>query len=245
MKKNHKKIFNSKSLAVKAFKFGFLCLKTPCASDICQMIDRTMEYCAAHTTAPGPVLDALERQTWLKTLSPQMLSGPYQGVLLRFISQMIRPRRILEIGAFTGYSSICLAEGLAPDGILHTIEVNDELAHLILYHVELAGLKNRIQLHLGDAAVVIPDLRENFDLIFLDAGKLDYNTHYELCLPKLNAGGFILIDNVLWDGKVAGGDIKDETAVALRAFNDKIHHDDRVENLLLNLRDGLMIVRKR
>lgn len=174
-----------------------------------------------------------------------MQSGSYQGVLLKFISQMINPQRILEIGTFSGYSAICLADGLSEDGVLHTIEVNDELAWLIQKYVQLSGFEDKIVLHIGDAKSIIPKLDEIFDLVFIDAGKLEYTTHFEMVLPKVRSGGFILVDNVLWDGKVAGGDQKDETAVSLRAFNDHVHQDDRVENLLLPLRDGLMLIRKK
>jgi predicted O-methyltransferase YrrM len=165
-------------------------------------------------------------------------------MLLQFLSHMIRPRRVLEIGTFTGYSAICLAQGLTDDGELHTIEVNDELAYLILEFVEKADLSGRIRLFTGDAAVVLPTLTDTYDLAFMDAGKLDYELHYELALEKLRPGGFLLADNVLWDSKVVGND-QEATTVALRHFNDRVHADPRVENLLLPLRDGLMMVRKR
>lgn len=210
-----------------------------------QAFQREWEYCLAHTTEPSAILSALDRETNLKTLSPQMQSGPYQGTLLRFISQMIRPRRILEIGTFTGYSTLCLAAGLEADGLLHTIEANDELAWIIGKYTAEAGLASKVRLHLGDAGQIIPTLDEVFDLVFLDAGKLDYQQHYEMALPKIRPGGFLLADNVLWDGKVAGGDNKDETARVLRAFNAQVHADERVENIVLPLRDGLMMVRKR
>ncbi|MDX1912571.1 MAG: O-methyltransferase [Saprospiraceae bacterium] len=205
----------------------------------------THEYCQLHTTSPNDVLRDLERETHLRTLSPQMLSGPYQGQLLRLISLMIRPRRILEIGTFTGYTALCLAEGLAHDGILHTIEANDELGWIIHKYIRLAGMEQKIILHLDDAAGVVPNLDEIFDLVFLDAGKLDYPLHYELALAKMRPGAFLLADNVLWDGKVATGNDRDETARLLREFNQFVHHDPRVENLLLPLRDGLMMVRKK
>lgn len=207
--------------------------------------DATHDYCLSHSSPLGPVLHALERETHLRTLSPQMLSGEYQGQLLRFLSLMLRPRRVLEIGAFTGYTAICMAEGLSADGLLHTIEANDEYGWIIRKYVEQAGFQNKVVLHLGDAAAVIPTLDEIFDLVFLDAGKLDYPEHYELALAKMRPGGFLLADNVLWDGKVASGNEKDETARALRLFNDFVQKDERVENLLLPLRDGLMMVRKR
>lgn len=208
------------------------------------MLDPTLEYCRAHTTPLGEVWQNLERETHLRTLSPQMLSGEYQGQLLRFISQMLRPRRVLEVGTFTGYAALCLAEGLPPDGVLHTIEANDELGWIIQKHVEEAGKSAQIVLHLGDAAQILPTLDEVFDLVFLDAGKLDYPLHYELALAKMRPGAFLLADNVLWDGKVASGNERDETARALRAFNDFVQQDTRVENTILPLRDGLMLVRK-
>ena len=208
------------------------------------MSDPTQSYCLAHTSDLGPLLLALERDTHLRTLSPQMLSGPYQGALLRFISLMIRPRHILEIGTFTGYAALCLAEGLADDGVLHTIEVNDELAWIIRQYIDRAGLNEKIRLYLGDAASVIPTIDAKFDLVFMDAGKMDYAHHYELALAKMQAGGFLLADNVLWDGKVLH-DAKDATAQALRDFNDFVQNDPRVENMLLHLRDGLMVVRKK
>lgn len=207
--------------------------------------EKTFDYCLAYTSKLNPLLAELERETHLRTLSPQMLSGAYQGMLLRFISLMIRPKKVLEIGAFTGYTTICMAEGLADDGLLHTIEANDELGWLIRKYLQKAGLEEKVRLHLGDAAEIVPSLNEVFDLVFLDAGKLDYMTHYELSLAKTRSGGFLLADNVLWDGKVAGGDDKDETARVLRIFNNHVHTDTRVENILLPLRDGIMLVRKK
>lgn len=208
------------------------------------LYDKTLEYCLAHTSDVGQLLRELERETHLRTLNPQMLSGPYQGMLLRFIGMMIRPYRALEIGAFTGYTTICIGECLADDGILHTIEVNDEFGWLIRKYVKKAGLEEKVRLHIGDAAEVIPTLDETFDLVFLDAGKLDYPVHYELALAKTRPGGFLLADNVLWDGKVVGGDEKDETARVLHTFNNMVHNDPRVENILLPVRDGLMLMRK-
>lgn len=209
------------------------------------LTDLTFDYCIAHTTALDPVFHQLERETQLRTLAPQMMSGPYQGQLLRFISLMVRPQRVLEIGTFTGYSALCLAAGLTPEGQLHTIEANDELGYIIRKYVEMAGYQDQVVLHFGDAARIVPTLDEVFDLVFLDAGKLDYPEHYELALAKMRSGGMLLADNVLWDGKVASGNEKDETARLLRSFNNMVQQDERVENLLLPLRDGLMMVRKK
>lgn len=207
--------------------------------------DATLEYCLSQSSPLGKLLHDLERETHLRTLGPQMLSGEYQGQLLRFLSLMLRPKRVLEIGTFTGYTAICMAEGLAEGGVLHTIEANDEFGWLIRKYVQQAGMESKIVLHLGDAADVVPMLDEVFDLVFLDAGKLDYPQHYELALAKMRPGAFLLADNVLWDGKVVSGNERDETARALRSFNNMVHEDQRVENLLLLLRDGLMLVRKR
>ncbi len=209
------------------------------------MHNQVWDYCQKHTSPVDPVLNELQRQTFLRTLHPQMLSGPYQGMLLQFVSHMIRPRRILEIGTFTGYSAICLAQGLAHDGLLHTIEIDDELAPLIRTYLEKAGLTAKIHLHIGDATQIIPTLDDTFDLVFLDAGKMDYPQHFELALPKLRPGGFLLADNVLWDGKVAQQPVADATARVLHDFNETLMVDPRVEMLLLPLRDGLMLVRKR
>lgn len=208
--------------------------------------EKIQHYCLQHSSLPEPaaVLQALERETHLRTLHPQMLSGPVQGMLLQMISRMIRPRRVLEIGTFTGYGAICLAGGLAEDGQLHTIEANDELAPIIYKYIQLAGLREKIMLYLGDAAAVLPHLNDPFDLVFLDAGKMDYAVHYELVLPKIRPGGFLLADNVLWAGKVLH-DEKDATAEALRTFNNMVRADERVENVILPLRDGLMVVRKK
>lgn len=208
------------------------------------MQNPVFEYCLAHTSPVSTVLNELQRQTHLRTLYPQMLSGPYQGMLLQLISQMIRPRRVLEIGTFTGYSAICLAQGLTEEGLLHTLESDDELAPLIREFLGKAGLTEKVHLHLGDAADIVPTLDETFDLVFLDAGKLNYASHFELVLPKVRSGGFLLADNVLWDGQVLS-DKKDATAQALHDFNEQIQADERVDNLLLAVRDGLMVMRKR
>lgn len=200
-------------------------------------------YCQAHSTPLSPILYELERETHLKTLAPQMLSGPLQGQLLRLLSLMIRPRAVLEIGTFTGYSAICLAQGLAEDGILHTIEVNEELAWFGKKYFAKAGLSDRIVAHIGDALTIVPTLPETFDLVFLDAGKHDYVAYFDLVIDRLRPGGWILTDNVLWDGKVAQKK-PDKDALYLDTFNKKLRDDPRVEYLLLPIRDGLGVVRK-
>lgn len=200
-------------------------------------------YCLRHTTPLDALLNDLERETYLKVLKPNMLSGPLQGQLLRFLTQMIQPKRALEIGTFTGYSSICLASGMPENSVLHTIEINEELEYLIQKYVHLANLEHKIRLHLGDALKVIPTLEENFDLVFIDATKNQYEAYYELVMDKLNLGGYLLIDNVLWKGKVWSEKMDDQTRV-IHHFNEKVQQDTRVENILLPVRDGLMLAKK-
>ncbi|QNH63116.1 O-methyltransferase [Hymenobacter sediminicola] len=204
-------------------------------------------YADQHTTPEPPLLARLNRETHVQTLMPRMLSGHAQGRLLSMLSHMVRPRRVLELGTFTGYAALCLAEGLADDGELHTIEFNPELESRIRRYVAEAGLTGQLHLHIGAAAEIVPRLRETWDLVFIDADKINNDTYYELVLPQVRTGGFLLIDNVLWGGKVVESyPIKssDKDTYAVRAFNDKVHADPRVENVFLPLRDGLLLVRK-
>ncbi len=201
-------------------------------------------YCEQKTTPLSTVLKELERETHLKTLAPQMLSGPLQGQLLRMISLMLRPKKILEIGTFTGYAALCLVDGLAPGGMLYTVEVNPELEWIIRKYIKKSENEERIHLHIGDARHYLPGLNHQFGLVFIDAGKMDYSLYYDLVIDKVEVGGIILVDNVLWSGKVVEGS-KDADTVNMRAFNDKVQADERVDNLLLPLRDGLMIIRKK
>ncbi len=200
-------------------------------------------YCIDFSTASSEVLKDLERETHLKTLAPQMISGPLQGRWLAMISHMIRPRRILEIGTFTGYTAINLALGLQDGGILHTIEANRELEYLIRKYISAAQLDEKVVLHIGKAENVLPELPGPFDLVFIDAGKNDNALHYDLVFEKVKPGGFILVDNVLWSGKVVHKRQDKDTAV-IHQFNEKVNRDPRVENLILPIRDGLMMVRK-
>jgi predicted O-methyltransferase YrrM len=202
-----------------------------------------LDYCIAHTTLEPPLLHDLERETYLKTLAPQMSSGHLQGQFLRFISKLKQPQTILEIGTFTGYSAICLASGLKKNGVLHTIEVNEELEEMILKYVGKAKLENKIKLHIGDAKEIIPKLDLNYDMVFIDAGKNDYSFYYDLIFDHVNTEGLIIADNVLWSGKVMEKKQKKDAAI-LDAFNKKIHADPRVENILLPIRDGLIIAQK-
>lgn len=201
------------------------------------------QYCLEHTSPPSLILQDLERQTYLKTLAPQMISGYFQGRLLSMLSKMIRPDTILEIGTFTGYSAMCLAEGLLPGGKLHTIEVNPEYQSLSRQYFAEAGFDDRIQQYLGDALSIIPKLDLTFDLVFIDASKVSYPIYFDIIFEKTRAGGFILADNMLWSGKVLKEDDDDETT-ALRNFAKILQDDDRLENILLPIRDGLMICRK-
>jgi predicted O-methyltransferase YrrM len=203
-----------------------------------------IQYCLDHSSPSGEVLHALERETYLKTLAPQMLSGPLQGALLMMLSKMIRPKNILEIGTFTGYSAICLAQGLAPGGRLHTIEVNEEIQYISKKYFLLAGLTEQIRSYLGDAADIIPTIDGTYDLVFIDAGKKDYGKHYDLVIDQINSGGYILVDNVLWSQKVIAEQL-DQGAQTVDHFNKKIRDDDRVENVVLPIRDGLTIIRKK
>jgi caffeoyl-CoA O-methyltransferase len=203
------------------------------------------DYSEKHTEVfRNEVLREIERYTHLKVLMPQMLSGHLQGQYLAFISQLIQPKRILEIGTFTGYSAICLAQGLTEDGLLHSYEVNEELKAPVEGFFEKAGLANKIKMHIGDAMEMLDDLDEVFDLVFIDADKENYPSYYEKIFPKVRIGGCILVDNVLWSGKVTESVIKDKKTKGIHELNECIQNDDRVGNVLLPLRDGIMMVRK-
>jgi predicted O-methyltransferase YrrM len=203
------------------------------------------DYACQHTTPEDEVLYNLYRETNLVTVYPRMISGHLQGKFLEFISHMIKPLRILEIGTFTGYSAICLAKGLADRGKLHTIDINDELTDVALKYFGLAGLTDKIVLHNGDAREIIPKLDEWFELVFIDGDKEQYVQYYEMALQKTKPGGFMLADNVLWGGKVLpGSPDNDKEARGIRDFNQYVRQDNRVEKLLLPFRDGIYILRK-
>ena len=208
-----------------------------------QQID---DYIVAHSAAEPELLQQLNRETNEKVLQPRMLSGNYQGRLLSLLSKMIRPQRILEIGTYTGYSALCLAEGLAADGELHTIDINEELYDLQKRYFEASPWKDQIKQHLGDAAEVIPSLKGEFDLVFIDADKPDYPTYFKLIIDKLRSGGIILSDNVLWSGKVIQEvQEDDESTKALLEYNKLLVEDERLETVMLPVRDGLTISRKK
>ena len=203
------------------------------------------EYLEQHTTPMDEVLESLYRETHLHAMNPRMVSGPVQGRFLQFLCQLMRPKKVLEIGTFTGFSTICMARGMAPNSLLTTIEANEEYEDIIRKYLDKAHVADRVQLIIGDAKTVIPNLEGGFDLIFIDADKVSYPVYYDLVIDKLNPGGILLADNVLWEGKVLNANTKERDTQAIQAFNDKVQSDSRVENVLLPLRDGLMMVRKR
>ena len=208
------------------------------------------EYISLHTSPENEVLEAITRDTHVHILNPHMLSGHVQGRVLSMLSHMIRPKRILELGTFTGYSALCLAEGLAEGGRLITIEHNDELEETIQRNIAKSPLSNRIELIIGDAVEVISNQfsvfsNQPFDLVFIDADKREYCAYLEAIYPLVPVGGFILADNTLWDGHIIDPAYdKDKQTLGLRAFNDKLKEDDRFEQVILPLRDGLTIIRK-
>jgi len=210
------------------------------------MLDlQLQEYIESHTTPEPELLYELRRKTYLHTPYPRMISGQVQGQFLSMISRMIRPARILEVGTFTGYSAICLAQGLATNGKLHTIEAEEAYSDIAREYIRKAGLDELIILHDGDALEIIPGLDETFDLVFLDAAKENYLDYYNLVFDKVRKGGYILADNALWDGRVLEGiSAKDPETKGIIRFNEEIQKDQRVENVLLSVRDGVMLIRK-
>ena len=203
------------------------------------------EYLDTHSSPASEALRWLERQTHLRTNHARMLSGPQQGRLLSLISRLAKPVNVLELGVFTGYSTICLAEGLAPGGTVHAVEINDELEDLIREGYDRAGISDKVQLHFGDAKEIIPTLDCRFDLVYIDANKREYAEYYSLVIDKVVPGGLILADNVLWDGKILQEPMpQDAQTRGIAAFNDMVAADPRVENFILPVRDGLSIIRK-
>lgn len=202
-------------------------------------------YSVAHTTSETEVLNDLNRQTNIQILQPRMLSGHLQGRVLSMLSHMIQPTNILEIGTYTGYSAICLAEGLKEDGKVVTIDRNAELEDFALSYFEKANVSNKIDFRIGNAIDIIPTLKEIFDLVFIDADKTNYSNYFDLVIDKLPKGAYIITDNVLWSGKVVQKvEEHDMETKAIVEYNEKIHNDPRVENILFPIRDGLMIARK-
>lgn len=201
-------------------------------------------YAAQHTEDEPLLLQELNKRTHLNVLQPRMISGHFQGRFLSLLSKMVQPRTILEIGTYTGYATLCLAEGLYPEGVLHTIDIKEELTDLQREFFDRSGYGSQIVQHLGKAADIIPALDTTFDLVFIDADKQNYAHYFDLVIEKMNCGGLILSDNVLWSGKVVE-EVKpnDKHTQALMAYNQKIKDDPRVETVLLPIRDGITLSR--
>jgi len=207
--------------------------------------DLLEEYISAHIETESDLLKAIYRETNLRLLNPRMASGHIQGRLLKMLVTMIRPQLILEVGTFTGYATLCMAEGLPEGGVIHTVEIDDELEDFILKGFKKSPYSNRIQLHIGNALKVVPALGLQFDLIFLDGEKREYPEYFSSLLQYLKPGGYIIADNTLWDGHVVDSDYdSDPQTMAVRKFNDMVRADDRVEVAMIPMRDGLTIIRK-
>ena len=202
------------------------------------------EYAERFTSGESDVLAELRRKTFGERADKSMLSGFYQGRLLAMFSKMIQPCRILEIGTYMGYSALCLAEGLTEDGKIITLDVQPETNKIAREFWAKSDLKEKIEAYLGQADEIIPNLDETFDLVFIDADKPNYSNYYDLVFPKMRVGGLIIADNVLWSGKVLNAENEDESTKALNDYNEKINADERVSNILLAVRDGLIIARK-
>ncbi len=210
------------------------------------MYDSIEEYICRHIDAEGEALAKLNRDTHVYHLRPRMVSGHLQGRILKMMCRMIQPHKVLELGTFTGYSALCFAEGMPDDGEVHTIEIDDEIEDFARSHFETSPYGHKIKMLIGDAIDIIPTLTDVYDLVFIDANKRDYLKYYELIMPKLRPAGFIIADNTLWDGKVIDEpDSRDPQTAAIEAFNDFVAADNRVETVMLPLRDGLTILWKK
>jgi predicted O-methyltransferase YrrM len=202
------------------------------------------EYAALHTQEEPELLKQLNRETWQKMLAPRMLSGHLQGRLLALLSKLLHPKSILEIGTYTGYSALCLAEGLSEKGLIHTIDRNEELVTIQNKYFNLSPYKDQIKQYLGSALEIIPEITDTFDMVFIDADKSNYSNYFNLVINKMKPGAIILSDNVLWSGKVIQKlDKKDSDTKALIDYNILLKKDPRIENILLPIRDGLSVSR--
>ena len=210
-----------------------------------EFIDPLLDkYVCEHTANESDLLKKINRETHLEVLQPRMLSGHFQGRVLSMFSKMIRPERILEIGTYTGYSALCLAEGLTPNGKLVTIDINEELAARVRGYFAESSYAKQIDYLIGDAMTIIPNLKSQFDIVFIDADKSNYINYYHLVFSMVKVGGYIIADNVLWSGKVIDPSQHDKDTLLLREYNQLVHQDDRAEEVLFPIRDGLMIARK-
>ena len=207
--------------------------------------DEIEEYCEKHSSKEDDILYQLYRETYQKTLRPRMISGHIQGLFLQMISLLVQPKRILELGTFTGYSTICLAKGLTSDGLIYTIEEEPELEYIIHKYLQQTPYEAKVKLMIGEALNIIPTLNETWDIIYIDADKVNYLNYYKLLVPSLSEKGLLLADNVLWSGKIVNNpSVDDKDTKALSEFNEYVQNDANVTNLLLPLRDGIMIVQK-
>ena len=203
-------------------------------------------YCKTHTSVEDNLLVELNHETHTSVLNPRMISGHLQGQFLAMISRMIQPKCIVEIGTYTGYSAICLAKGLPMDGVIHTIEINEELHDIAASYFQKARIENQVVQHVGNALSILEKMEVNIDLAFIDADKKNYPKYLDLLINKMNPGGWIITDNVLWSGKVIQEiDPHDKVTLALLEYNKKVMQDKRLENILLPIRDGLMICQKK
>ncbi len=209
--------------------------------------EQLSSYAEEHSSPESDLLAELNRDTYANVLIPRMLSGHLQGRVLSMISKMLAPARILEIGTYTGYSALCLAEGLSKGGQLHTIDVNEELEDRIKAFFSQSDYADQIKLHIGNALEIIPEIQDEIQLVFIDADKENYLNYYKLLIDRLPSGAVIIADNVLWSGKVVDNEelVKDEETRSLHEFNGYIQRDSRVENVLMPIRDGLMVIRKK
>ncbi len=202
-------------------------------------------YIVEHSEKEPAILAELNRMTHLNVMRPRMLSGNLQGQFLKMLCELVRARRVLEIGTYTGYAAISMAMGVADGGLVHTIDINDELEDIVRDFVRRSGMEERIRFHVGDAREVIPRLNETFDLVFMDADKRQYMDYYRLVFDRVRPGGMIVADDVLWDGKVVDAGSRDAQTRGISEFNDFVQSDSRVENILLPVRHGLMLIRKK
>ncbi len=203
------------------------------------------KYSEDHTSEESALLTQINRETHLHVLRPRMLSGHLQGRYLAMLSQLIQPKYILEIGTYTGYSALCLAEGMQKDGKLITLEKNEELKEKIDAYLDQSDYKGQIEVKIGEAVSILPTLNYTWDMIFIDADKENYPVYYEMTIDNLRPGGMLLADNVLWSGKVYDPQQQDKVTNTIRSFNEMVQNDPRVENILLPIRDGIMMVRKK
>lgn len=204
------------------------------------------DYILSHIDGEGELLSALNRDAHVNLLRPRMIAGHLQGRILKMFCRMLNTRRVLEIGTYTGYATICMAEGLPEGGLIHTIEVNDEMEAFIMKYVSQSPDKDKIRLHIGDAMDIVPRLNETFDMVFIDADKRHYWDYYQMVFPRVRKGGVILADNTLWDGKVADGQTwHDKQTAGILYFNEKTKEDAGIEKVILPLRDGLTVIWKK